>query len=328
MEQNPSDRFNAAPRLPKRLNVLPPNPEALKEPSATHPGRFPSWLHRSLPKGAALVKTSDLLSQNRLHTVCEEAKCPNLLECYSKQTATFLVMGRECTRSCGFCDIAYSKKPKELDPGEPDRVAASALALNLKHVVVTMVARDDLADGGAAHLAAILGALKRTLPASTLEVLTSDFSGRLPSIDTVLEAGPQIFNHNIETVARLSPSVRHQATYERSLSILSYVKGKGRALVKSGLMVGLGETESEVFAALDDLKRIGVDIVTIGQYLQPNFKKLAVKAFIPPDAFAKYEKYGQSIGLKYIYAGPFIRSSYNAGVVFEQSQHTLLIESL
>ena len=307
---------------PKRLNVLPNNPEEIGEAQAVGPGRFPSWLHRRLPKGNILLQTDRILSKNRLHTVCEEAKCPNLFECWSHKTATFLVMGKECTRNCGFCDIDFNKTPKPLDLEEPIRVSHSVSELGLKHVVLTMVARDDLEDGGSKHLVQVLHAIRNDNPQVTLEVLTSDFNGNKEAWLSIIEAQPQIFNHNIETVLRLSPRVRHRATYERTLTLLHFVANhpkRKNILVKSGLMVGLGETEDEVFQTLKDLKEHGCNIVTIGQYLQPNQKKLLVKEFIPPEQFLKYEEFGYNLGFSYVYSGPFVRSSYNAGIIFEKT---------
>lgn len=308
----------------RRLNILPDNPEVADSDKAVSPGRFPSWLHRKLPKGPALGQTDQIISDNRLHTVCEEAKCPNLLECWSKKTATFLVMGKECTRSCGFCSIDFAKSPKPLEADEPDRVADSAEKLGLKHIVITMVARDDLEDGGAKHLAAVVEALRRKIADATVEVLTSDFNGNQKAWDTILNAKPEIFNYNIETVRELTPRVRHTATYERTLQLLKYAKANRGApgmLVKSGLMVGLGETESQVQQTLRDLRDSGCDIVTIGQYLQPNRQKLLVKGFVTPQQFKNYEEYGHSIGIRHMYCGPFIRSSYNADLVFAQLRH-------
>lgn len=317
---NGNDRFDASPKVrPNKLNILPPNPEqTTPEGSVVGPGRFPSWLHRKLPDGVNLWKTGDVLSQNRLHTVCEEARCPNLLECWSKKTATFLVMGKACTRNCGFCDIDFSRAPKALEQDEPERVADSVKQLGLKHVVITMVARDDLEDGGAAHLAKVIAAIKNSTPTSTIEVLTSDFSGNLDALQAVLDAKPDIFNHNLETVRELTPRVRHKATYDRSLRILKYVKEHSSITTKSGLMLGLGETETQVKVALNDLKETGVTVVTMGQYLQPNRHKLLVKAFVTPEQFKMYEEYGKSIGIPHMYCGPFVRSSYNAAEVFEK----------
>ncbi|MBN9377324.1 MAG: lipoyl synthase [Chlamydiales bacterium 38-26] len=314
--------FDTTPKVKNRkLNVLPSNPEVVQEDKAVGPGRFPSWLHRKLPKGSEVWKTGQVLNQNRLHTVCEEAKCPNLLECWSKKTATFLVMGKECTRSCGFCDIDFSKTPKPLAADEPQRVAESVLQLGLKHVVITMVARDDLPDGGAQHLADVIEEIRKQVKDVTIEVLTSDFTGSTTSLDILLKAKPEIFNHNIETVRAMTPRVRHKATYDRTLSVLKYVRKQGdpTLLVKSGIMVGLGETEAEVFETIHDLKAVGCDIITIGQYLQPNRNKLLVKAFVTPDQFKRYEEYGYSLGIKNMYCGPFIRSSYNANEVLQQT---------
>lgn len=307
---------------PKKLNILPSNPEQAEEDRVVGLGRFPSWLHRKLPEGNHMRQTSQVLDDNRLHTVCEEAKCPNLLECWSKKTATFLVMGKECTRNCGFCDIDFDKAPRPIEETEPDRVADSVAKLGLKHVVITMVARDDLEDGGAFHLAKIMQAIRAKIPDTTIEVLTSDFEGKQASLDFVLNEKPEIFNHNIETVRELTPRVRHKATYERTLEVLSYAKKKGM-MVKSGLMVGLGETESQVQQTLQDLKNAGCDIVTIGQYLQPNRKKLLVKAFVTPEQFKAYEEYGYEIGISYMYSGPFVRSSYNANVVIKRANEAI-----
>lgn len=303
-----------------RLNILPKNPEVADPEKAVGPGRFPSWLHRQLPKGSNLWSTAGVLEENRLHTVCEEAKCPNLLECWSKQTATFLVMGKECTRNCGFCDIDFTKSPKPLEADEPQRVADSVKKLKLRHAVITMVARDDLPDGGANHLAAVIKEIRQQSPETTIEVLTSDLSGNFKALDIVLNAQPEIFNHNIETVRELTPRVRHSATYERTLAVLEYAKkhrANAQMFVKSGLMVGLGEERSQVETTLHDLKNAGCDIVTMGQYLQPNRRKLLVKSFVTPDDFKYYEEYGYKIGITHMYCGPFVRSSYNANLVIK-----------
>jgi lipoyl synthase len=308
------------PFKPRRLNVLPANPEAAtSSDKVVGPGRFPSWLHRKLPSGNELKHTGQILSNHRLATVCEEAKCPNLLECWSKKTATFLVMGKECSRNCGFCDIDFTKKPKQLEADEPMRVAQSVRELGLRHVVITMVARDDLSDGGSRHLAEVIQAVRETNPGVTIEVLTSDFEGNQESMQRILEARPEIFNHNIETTRELTPRVRHKATYDRTLDVLNYAathKVHSSMYVKSGVMLGLGESEEQVFETLRDLKTAGCDIVTMGQYLQPNRQKLLVKAFVHPDQFKKYEEYGYSLGIRYMYCGPFVRSSYNANLVF------------
>lgn len=318
-----TDFFDTTPKVKsKKLNMLPTNPEITIGDKVVELGRFPSWLHRKLPKGSNLWKTGEVLNKNRLHTVCEEAKCPNLLECWSKKTATFLVMGKECTRACGFCDIDFSKAPLSLEADEPRRVAESVLQLGLKHVVITMVARDDLADGGAQHLVEVMTEIRRQVSDVTIEVLTSDLAGNFSALEKILENRPEIFNHNIETVRTLTPRVRHKATYDRTLSILKHAKQIGHTtlLVKSGMMVGLGEKESEVFSTLKDLHEVGCDIITMGQYLQPNHHKLLVKEFVTPQQFKCYEEYGYSLGIKNMYCGPFIRSSYNALEVLQKAE--------
>ena len=316
------DPFDPKPKIKK--NILPENPEVAKEGSIVGPGRFPSWLHRKLPKGDVLWDTNKILEKDHLPTVCEEAKCPNLLECFSKKTATFLTMGKECTRNCGFCDIDFSTAPKPLDPKEPEKIADASKKLGLRHVVLTQVARDDLPDGGASHLAKIIAKLRQEIPEGSVEVLTSDFEGNLEAIDQIISTDLKIFNYNLDTVRELTPRVRHKATYERTLSILKYVKEKApHLLVQSGIMVGLGETKAQVFEALEDLQKAGCDIVTIGQYLQPNRKKLRVKAFITPLEFEEYAQYGRKIGIKFMHSGPFVRSSYNADLVhrkFKENQ--------
>jgi lipoic acid synthetase len=290
-----------------KLNILPENPE---EDSL---GRFPSWLHRKIPSGGQIFKTNAILEKYKLNTVCEEAKCPNRLECYTKKTATFLALGKECTRNCGFCDIDFSKTPKGAEADEPLRIALSVKELGLKHAVITMVARDDLPDQGASHISLIVNEIRKQNPDVTIELLTSDFSGNLALLDLVLDTKPEVFNHNIETVKRLSPRIRHKAEYERTLSVLRHAKNSKKSIfVKSGIMVGLGETEEEVKETIFDLKEAGCDIITIGQYLQASSKKLRVKEFITPEQFKRYESYGQSLGVVHIYSGPFVRSSYNA----------------
>ncbi|GAB5411671.1 MAG: lipoyl synthase [Chlamydiales bacterium] len=303
--------------MKKKLNILPDNPE-------DNLGRFPSFLHRKLPKGNELFETGDLVKKYRLNTVCEEAKCPNRMECYSKKTATFLALGSACTRACGFCEIDFSKNPLPPEEDEPERIAQMTKELGLKHVVITMVARDDLYDGGGVQIARIIRTVRKTNPGITVEVLTSDFNGNIGALDLVLLEEPEIFNYNIETVKRLTPKVRHTATYERTLSILEYASHKGRnQFVKSGLMLGLGETQDEVHEAIRDLHNAGVEIITMGHYLQPSKRKLSVKQFITPEQFKAYEEYGLSIGVPHMYCGPFVRSSYNADLfVKKYAEHT------
>jgi len=288
-------------------------------PKVVGVGRFPAWLHRPLPQGAGLWATQGTMRDQKLHTVCEEAKCPNLLECWSKKTATFLAMGKECTRNCGFCDISFSKEPGPLESDEPMRIAESIRSLGLRHAVVTMVARDDLPDGGAEHLVAIVEAIRRECPGVTVELLTSDLSGNWEALDRVLATRPEIFNYNVETVRRMTPRVRHKATYDRTLELLARARrARGSAPVKSGLMVGLGEQVAEVEETLRDLHAAGVDVVTMGQYLQPHRHKLRVKEFVHPDQFEAYAAYGRSIGIPHLFVGPFMRSSYNAGAFLQQ----------
>ena len=296
-----------------RLNRLPIKP--LEEEKNAR-GRFPSWLHREMPKGITLFETSQEIGKSRLHTVCEEAKCPNLLECYSKKTATFLLLGRSCTRACGFCNIHHSKELPPPDKDEPFRIAESAKALGLNHIVLTMVARDDLSDGGAQHIVETIKAIRASMSHATCEVLISDFMGNEGALDIVLQEAPEICNHNLETVRRCTSRVRHTATYDRSLHILKLAKEKGLegTLTKSGIMLGLGETEEEVYETLRDLQKASVDIVTIGQYLQASQKKLPVASFVTPEQFTVYEVYGRSIGIPVVYSGPFVRSSYNASL--------------
>ncbi len=294
-----------------KLNILPENPEAGM-------GRFPRWLHRKLPLGGQIFKTNAILDKYQLNTVCEEAKCPNRLECYTKKTATFLALGKECTRNCGFCDIDFSKAPKLPEADEPERIALSVKELGLKHAVITMVARDDLPDQGAGQIAAIIRAIRKENPDITIEVLTSDFGGNVKLLYIVLEEHPEIFNHNIETVRVLSSRVRHKAEYDRTLSVLRAAKDSRKTVfVKSGIMVGLGETEPQVKETIDDLAKAGCDIITIGQYLQASLTKLRVKEFVHPDRFKAYEEYGFKIGVK-MYSGPFVRSSYNANLFAPQ----------
>lgn len=310
--------FSLRPKI--KVNKLPENPDQEEVNEALEKGRFPKWLHRKIPSGPELSRTNEILKKHQLNTVCEEAKCPNRLECYSKKTATFLVLGSECTRACGFCDIDFNKTPKAPDPMEPQRIAASVKDLGLEHVVITMVARDDLDDGGANHLIAIINEIRKMHPSCTVEILTSDFYGNFDAISMVLDTQVEIFNYNIETVRRLSPKVRHTATYDRTLKVLSFAKNSRKAnFVKSGIMVGLGEEKEEVFETLNDLKNAGCDIVTIGQYLQASQKKLRVASFVTPDTFREYEAFGKKIGLFAVYSGPFVRSSYNAKEVLTKA---------
>ncbi|MBI3212173.1 MAG: lipoyl synthase [Simkania negevensis] len=282
-------------------------------------GRFPKWLHYKLPKSNSLLETEKILKKEGLNTVCEEAKCPNRMECYSKKTATFLALGKECTRSCAFCEIDFSKTPKPPEKDEPLRIARAVKALGLRHVVITMVARDDLPDKGAFHIKEIIEMVRKENKEATIEVLTSDFSLDYGALQIIASAQVEIFNHNIETVRRLTPRIRHKATYERTLQVLKTMSKEHKTpLVKSGIMVGLGETEKEVQETIQDLKHAGCHIITIGQYLQPSRKKTLVKEFVTPEQFKRYEEYGLSIGVEHMYAAPFVRSSYNADLFIKK----------
>jgi len=277
--------------------------------------KFPKYLRRKLPIGP-LGKTDNILKDLNINTVCKEANCPNKFECYSKKCATFLALGKKCTRSCAFCDIEYAKNPGKVDRNEPKKIAIAAKKLELKHIVITMVTRDDLEDKGANQLSKIIKEVKRINPISTIEVLTSDFACNFNLIDIVLDQRVDIFNYNIETVKRLTPKIRHIATYENTLKILRHAKKSKKAkFIKSGFMVGLGEKKEEVFETIQDLQKAKCDIITIGQYLSPNKKKFPIKDFITPDTFNEYKDFAKSIGVKNIYANPYVRSSYNAELI-------------
>lgn len=284
----------------------------------TEKSTMPSWLHRNLPSKAQYSVTDNLINEKMLATVCEEAKCPNRFECYSKKTATFLLLGKVCTRACGFCEIGFSKSPPPPDPEEPRKVAEAVQALGLKHVVLTQVARDDLEDGGASAIVSIIKQIRQINSMCTVEVLTSDFHGNIAALDLIFEAQPEIFNYNIETVQRLTPRVRHKATYERTLDILKRAKASlPKSFIKSGLMLGLGEEDHEILETLRDLQKVGVSIVTVGQYLQPSKKKLIVKSYVHPERFAYWKKQGEALGIPFVHAGPYVRSSYNASEIFD-----------
>ncbi|MFH1808492.1 MAG: lipoyl synthase [Pseudomonadota bacterium] len=273
--------------------------------------RLPDWLreHKLNPGAGRAVRR--MLRAAQVHTVCEEARCPNLGQCFERGTATFMILGDRCTRGCRFCNVqrGLAEAP---DPDEPARVARAALALGLRHVVVTSVTRDDLEDGGADSFARVLHALREALPQASLEVLVPDFRGDLDAVATVLHARPDVFNHNVETVPRLYPRVRPGADYARSLAVLAHGQSVQGLLVKSGLMVGLGETDEEIASVLGDLAAVGVQVVTIGQYLQPRLDALPVERYVAPEHFEHYRELGRRAGLLEVFAGPFIRSSYLA----------------
>jgi lipoic acid synthetase len=294
------------------IEQYPSQSRNLTEASAPVQRRIPEWLTIKLPKRRDIDEVSNLMRSSNLHTVCEEARCPNLGECWSKRTATFMIMGDTCTRSCRFCAVKTGRGGP-LDADEPRRVAQGAAALGLKHTVVTSVNRDELPDGGAEHFAQTIHWLRELLPETIIEVLTPDFLGHKDAIRTVVDAKPHIFNHNIETVPRLYRKVRPQARYQRSLQLLQYVKQTDPAIyTKSGLMVGLGESKEEVTELLQDLKAHDVDAITIGQYLKPGKGYLDVVEYVHPDVFTEYKAIGEEMGFLFVASGPFIRSSYNA----------------
>jgi lipoyl synthase len=273
--------------------------------------RLPSWLKRPLPPGNENFFTHQLLRELRLETVCENARCPNRPECYSRRTATFMILGNVCTRPCGFCSVTKGT-PEALEGDEPDRVARAALRLGLRHVVITSVTRDDLPDGGADHFHRCILAVRR-LTGAAVEVLTPDFLGKPEAIDRVLEARPDVYNHNMETVPRLYRKLRGRADYQRSLDLLAMVKERKPALVtKSGLMLGLGETTEELLEVLADLRRVNCDTLTLGQYLAPTLKHVPVQRYVPPEEFDFLADRARKLGFRQVASGPFVRSSYHA----------------
>ena len=275
--------------------------------------RLPEWLRTRLPTSDGFAHTRALLDELKLHTVCESAKCPNHWECWAKGTATFMIAGDRCTRACGFCAVSTAK-PLPLEADEPGRVAEATRRMRLKHVVITAVARDDLPDGGADHFRQTINAVRGLNPETVIEVLTPDFNDRDAALEAVLAARPQIFNHNLETVRRLTPAVRSRATYDRSLNVLRKAKARGgdSLFTKSGLMLGLGETQEELFRALLDLREAQCDILTLGQYLQPTIRHLPVVEFVPPARFEEYGDRARSMGFVHVASGPMVRSSYHA----------------
>jgi lipoic acid synthetase len=282
--------------------------------------RLPEWLKRDLPVGNENGFTHHLLRELRLETVCENARCPNRPECYSRRTATFMILGNVCTRPCGFCSVPRGE-PLELEDDEPARVAEAAARLGLRHVVITSVTRDDLADGGADHFYRTIHAVRQRTGA-VVEVLTPDFLGDYAAIDRVLEARPEVYNHNMETVPRLYKKVRGRADYQRSLDLLAYVKEHSPGTVtKSGLMLGLGETTEELLDVLSDLRGIACDALTLGQYLAPTLKHIPVKRYVPPAEFDELARLARSMGFEQVASGPFVRSSYHADEMVNHDAH-------
>ncbi len=279
---------------------------------ALHQTRKPDWIRVRLPSNPVFFSTKALVSDLKLHTVCEEAQCPNRWECWSQGTATFMIAGDRCTRACGFCAVTTAK-PFPLEADEPERVAEAVRRMKLKHVVITAVARDDLKDGGAEHFARTIQAIRTLDPEITLEVLTPDFHAKEELLQVVVDAKPHIFNHNLETVERLTPLVRSRAKYRRSLEVLAKVKSLDPSIVtKSGLMLGLGETEAELLEAMDDLRASGVQVLTLGQYLRPSPQHLPVVEYIRPEVFESHKETAYGKGFEHVASGPLVRSSYHA----------------
>ena len=274
--------------------------------------RRPEWLKVRLPAGPNFRDLVGVMRTQALHTVCEEARCPNIGDCWERRTATFLILGNVCTRHCAYCAIAHGL-PTELDAGEPERVASAVEAMGLRHVVVTSVDRDDLRDGGAEMFARTIRLVRERVPRCSVEVLIPDFKGDPAALDTVLDAAPDILNHNIETVARLFPAVRSGGRYGRSLELLRRAKARaGRWLTKSGMMVGLGESPDEVVRTMRDLRGVGCDILTIGQYLRPGTDYVPIERYYLPDEFAAFKREGLAMGFRHVESGPLVRSSYHA----------------
>jgi len=271
----------------------------------------PKWLRVKLPTGKKYTELRGLVDKYSLHTICTSGSCPNMGECWGEGTATFMILGNICTRSCGFCGVKTGR-PESLDWAEPEKVARSIKLMNIKHAVITSVDRDDLKDMGSIMWAETVKAIRRMNPDTTLETLIPDFQGVTQYIDRIIEVNPEVVSHNMETVKRLTREVRIQAKYERSLEVLRYLKEQGITRTKSGIMLGLGELEEEVLQTMKDLRNINIDIITIGQYLQPSKRHLPVKEFITPEQFKKYETVGLEMGFRHVESGALVRSSYKA----------------
>jgi lipoic acid synthetase len=273
--------------------------------------RKPHWLKVKLPSGDNFKKLRDIVETNELHTICTSGRCPNMGECWGDGTATFMILGNICTRSCGFCNV-LTGKPLPADLAEPEKVANSIKLMGVKHAVITSVDRDDLPDGGANIWAETVRKVREYSPNITMETLIPDFQGKEELLDIIVEVSPEVVSHNLETVRRLTKQVRKQAQYDRSLQVLQYLKKQGINRTKSGIMLGLGETEEEVIQTMKDLRAVNVDVMTIGQYLQPTPKHLPVERYPHPDEFKKYELIGKDLGFIHIESGPLVRSSYHA----------------
>ena len=271
----------------------------------------PAWLRVKLPVGKKYTELRNLVDKYKLNTICTSGSCPNMGECWTEGTATFMILGNTCTRSCGFCGVKTGR-PETVDWEEPEKVARSIKLMKIKHAVITSVDRDDLKDGGSIIWAETINAIRRANPETTLETLIPDFQGNKTNIDRILAVAPEVISHNLETVRRLTREVRIQAKYDRSLEVLLYMKDQGQRRTKSGIMLGLGETEEEVLETMQDLANAKVDVLTIGQYLQPSKKHLPVIEFITPEQFVKYKEIGMTMGFKYVESGALVRSSYKA----------------
>jgi lipoyl synthase len=284
----------------------------VSSPAQLVPGPIPRWIRVRVNEGESFKELKQLVQKSHLHTVCEEARCPNIFDCWSRRTATFMILGDICTRACRFCAVT-SGRPTELDLGEPLRVADSVAQLGLRHAVITSVDRDDLADGGAGIFARTIRAIRRRSPGTTIEVLTPDFQGDLEAVRTVVEAGPDIFNHNTETVPRLYSKIRPKAVYANSLALLRNVKQLAAGMVtKSGLMVGLGETEDELLDVFQNMRSHDIDVLTVGQYLRPTKKHAEVVRYYRPEEFVRLREQALEMGFEHVEAGPLVRSSYHA----------------
>ena len=278
----------------------------------------PKWLRVKAPQWQRVGSVKEILRDLELNTVCEEASCPNIGECFSVGTATFLIMGPACTRACPYCDIDFEKKPQALDPDEPVKLGEAVARLRLNHVVITSVNRDDLPDGGASQFVRCIEEVRRVSPQTTIEVLIPDLCGNWKALETILQAQPEVLNHNTETIPRLYKRVRPQGNYERSLEIMQKTRAIApQTYTKSGIMVGLGETDAEVRAVMEDLRKVDCDILTIGQYLQPSQKHLGVKEFVTPEQFDAWQRFGATIGFLQVVSSPLTRSSYHAEQVRE-----------
>ncbi len=301
----------STPKAPADRSALPALPVLEAEPAEPPRRRLPDWLKRPLPATGGTYFTKGLIGELGLETICESGRCPNRSECWTRRTATFMVLGDVCTRPCGFCAVKRGH-PEAVADDEPDRLAEACARLGLRHVVITSVTRDDLPDGGAEHFRRCVLAV-RARTGATIEVLTPDFDGRLESIDVVLSAAPEVFNHNLETVARLQQHVRRKCQYAVSLGVLAHAKRSCPTVrTKSGLMLGLGETTEEVFETLADLRAAGCDLLTLGQYLQPSPKHLPVVRYLPPEEFDELGRLARTLGFSDVASGPFVRSSYHA----------------